>query len=361
MRALVVLAAGVAGLLRRAHAHEPALAQRPKATVLAVADAAARRVDLAAGQMPGMSEDDTPWYAKLDFLVPGIFVCITVLGVGVIAFEAYERWCGRRVETEVPEPSAAAQQQTLEITKIFSGIPGLLSPYYRDEVRGRSYVLVVLLLGLIALFLKFVYNSWQLEFWNLFQSDHRAATALDRFLHLMGIFSLLLVCFVLADVYSQYIRLLLYIDWRQYMTDRLLDRWLANHAYYGMQLQTGPGKVDNPDQRVQEDVGLFIDHAINIIWEFLSSLGHLVVFLPLLLAYAPSTAFGVVYLPGWLVYLALLYSLLGSLVAHCIDICVKDVRQGTEVCLTQLVCDATDVVAAAINTVNVCVAVAIAT
>lgn len=322
MRLLVLLEVAAA-LLRRAP-------DNAAAALVAAEVVTTRHAELDQRQLPGGEE--VPWYAKLDFLLPGIYVCLAVLVVGVVAFEAYERWCGRRrAEETVPEPNAKDQEQTLDLRRILDGIPRFITPYFQNKAVGKAYVAVVLLLGLIALFLKFVYNSWQLEFWNLFQEGPGQsllhADGARHFLHsggaskftwLMGVFTALLCCFVLADVYSQYVRLLLYIDWRQYLTDELLDAWFAKHAYYGMQLQPAgtPGKVDNPDQRVQEDVGLFIDDAIILIWEFLSSLGGLVVFLPLLLAYAPSKAFGVVYLPGWLVYLALLYSLVGSLIAH---------------------------------------------
>ena len=53
--------------------------------------------------------------------------------------------------------------------------------------------------------------------------------------------------------YSQYIRQLLYIDWRRYMTEHFVEKWLQRNAYYGIQLA---GSVDNADQRIQEDLHL---------------------------------------------------------------------------------------------------------
>merc|ERR1719163_1290064 len=53
-------------------------------------------------------------------------------------------------------------------------------------------------------------------------------------------------------------------------------------------------------------------------YQFLSAAGQLVIFVPVVLLLGPSSAFGIVELPGWLLYLAVCYSLLGSLITHCI-------------------------------------------
>ena len=61
---------------------------------------------------------------------------------------------------------------------------------------------------------------------------------------------------------------------------------------------------------------MFVLSAITITWEFFSSIGHLLLFIPLLLLYSPSKAFGVVYLPGWLLYLTFIYSMIGTAITH---------------------------------------------
>merc|ERR1719324_1324826 len=47
-------------------------------------------------------------------------------------------------------------------------------------------------------------------------------------------------------------------------------------------------------------------------------MGQFITMLPLLLILSPDYAFGVIYCPGWLVYLSLIYSGLGTLAAHVI-------------------------------------------
>jgi putative ATP-binding cassette transporter len=96
----------------------------------------------------------------------------------------------------------------------------------------------------------------------------------------------------------------------------LLQKWLRAKAFYHLQLQETGGVLDNPDQRIQEDVPAFVKISLQLGGGLMEALGKLVTMLPLLLILSPDYAFGVVYLPGWLAYLALLYSGLGTLAAH---------------------------------------------
>jgi putative ATP-binding cassette transporter len=187
-------------------------------------------------------------------------------------------------------------------------------PYFGTPAgrKGRVYVWVVVILGVCALFLALVHNAWQKEFWDTFEQKKS-----ERFFFLLSVFAILVTTFVLNDVYSQYIRQMLYIHWRDFMTRSYVRRWLGASAFYTMQLDQDPRRrVENPDQRIQEDIHLFVDTTIIISYEFLNSVGHLIVFLPLLLMLAPTRAFGLFYCPGWLLYLAFIYSLLGTLATH---------------------------------------------
>merc|ERR1719387_2681857 len=112
---------------------------------------------------------------------------------------------------------------------------------------------------------------------------------------------------------------MLYIHWRDFMTRRLVHAWLDSHAHFMMQLgRGGPSSVDNPDQRIQEDVHLFVNGAIELGHGLMHTVGHLIIFVPMLLFLAPTKMFGTIYCPGWLLYCAVLYSLVGSLITHLI-------------------------------------------
>mmetsp|Transcript_75134 Transcript_75134/g.140113 ORF Transcript_75134/g.140113 Transcript_75134/m.140113 type:complete len:468 (-) Transcript_75134:52-1455(-) len=78
----------------------------------------------------------------------------------------------------------------------------------------------------------------------------------------------------------------------------------------------GQSAPDNPDQRLQEDVQVFITSFLELTGGLFAATGKFVTMLPLLLVLSPTHAFGLFYCPGWLLYIALLYSGIGTIAAH---------------------------------------------
>ena len=94
------------------------------------------------------------------------------------------------------------------------------------------------------------------------------------------------------------------------MTSRYLGEWLHDANHYRMQLQGDA--ADNPDQRITDDVKLFVDQTLDIGVGLLSAvvtLASFVVILWGLSAEAPLTIFGrEFHIPGYLVWGALIYA-----------------------------------------------------
>jgi putative ATP-binding cassette transporter len=116
----------------------------------------------------------------------------------------------------------------------------------------------------------------------------------------------------------------LIIRWRRWLTGNYVTRWLDAHTHYRMSL--AGGAADNPDQRISEDINLFIDggqigygiFSFSIL--LISNLSSLVSFAILLWDLSanftlPNTAIAV---PGFLFWVALIYAGVGTLVTHLI-------------------------------------------
>ena len=117
---------------------------------------------------------------------------------------------------------------------------------------------------------------------------------------------------------GRYLRQWLDIRWRRWMTARFQERWLAGRAYYQMQLQAETLGNDNPDQRIAEDVRDFISSGLVLGFGFIANILSLVSFLQVLWMLSfPITLLGVS-IPGYLVWVALAYSLVASILAHLI-------------------------------------------
>ena len=104
-----------------------------------------------------------------------------------------------------------------------------------------------------------------------------------------------------------YLNQWLQIRWRRWMTRQYLDRWLADANHYRMQLLGDA--ADNPDQRISEDINLFIDRTLTLTVGLLSAIVTLfsfIVILWTLSAAAPLLLFGTSFvIPGYLVWAAL--------------------------------------------------------
>lgn len=79
---------------------------------------------------------------------------------------------------------------------------------------------------------------------------------LAQFYHVMLFAAAATAIAVLARVLEVYVGSLLYIEWREWLTHYFVDRGFAHHAFYRMGLT---GKVDNPDQRISDDIGSFVE------------------------------------------------------------------------------------------------------
>ena len=98
-------------------------------------------------------------------------------------------------------------------------------------------------------------NHWNNRFYNALQENNW-----DNFVCEIGYFCVLAAIFIALAVYQLYLNQWLQIRWRRWMTDRYLGEWLDDANHYRMQLQGDA--ADNPDQRITEDVKLFVDRTL---------------------------------------------------------------------------------------------------
>ena len=197
----------------------------------------------------------------------------------------------------------------------FAVIWRLAHPYFYSEDRkaGRILLACVVLIELSLVGINVMINRWQNTFYNALQDR-----AWDAFVEQLVIFSLLAGSYVVLAVYQLYLQQWLLIRWRTWMTRRYLDHWLTGANHYRMQLLGDA--ADNPDQRIAEDIRLFAEKAILIGIRVLGASVSFVSFVVVLWglsADAPLTLFGYeISIPGYLVWAALIYAIVGTAVTH---------------------------------------------
>ena len=125
------------------------------------------------------------------------------------------------------------------------------------------------------------------------------------------------VAFLLQSL-LYYLQQILVINWRRWLTTKYIDEWMQNKTYYRLQM-FGVG-TDNPDQRISEDVRLFVEMTIRFSIGILKALCTLVSFVFILWDLSGPLDFKMagidIHIGGYLVWVALLYSIVGTWITH---------------------------------------------
>jgi len=193
----------------------------------------------------------------------------------------------------------------------------LARPYFFSEDRwaGRGLLAAVIAIELSIVTLNVMFNWWNNRFYNALQERNW-----DTFIYELGVFCVLATAFILLAVYQLYLRQWLQIRWRAWMTEHYLEHWLASGNHYRMQLLGDA--ADNPDQRIAEDINQFVERFLYIGIRLLGALVTFFSFIVILWALsdeAPFHLFGYeVAIPGYLLWAALLYAIVGTALTHLI-------------------------------------------
>jgi putative ATP-binding cassette transporter len=197
--------------------------------------------------------------------------------------------------------------------RFFVTLWALTRPYWVSEKRGLGLVLLATVIGLalLGVWLEVQFNSWNREFYNTFESKDQA-----EFFRQLGMFTILAVLYIVNGVYRQYFQQMLMIEWRTWMTERYLADWLKDRAYYRLQLLDRG--TDNPDQRIADDLNIFVDLTLSLALGLLSAVVTLVSFVGILWSISGAATLLGIEVPGYMVWVALLYAAAGTWLAHLI-------------------------------------------
>lgn len=197
----------------------------------------------------------------------------------------------------------------------------LAVPYFNSEEKwkARGLLAAIIALNLAAVYMLVLLNEWNRVFYDALQNKDQAT-----FWRELGRFTYLAFGFIIIAVYRFYLRQVLEMRWRNWMTKHYLDRWFANKAFYQLELNRfakgTDAPPDNPDQRIADDLNMFTSATLGLSMGLLSSVITLVSFVGILWTLSGSFSFdfnGSAYtIPGFMVWMAVLYCAIGSVLAH---------------------------------------------
>jgi vitamin B12/bleomycin/antimicrobial peptide transport system ATP-binding/permease protein len=141
----------------------------------------------------------------------------------------------------------------------------LAHPYWYSASRKRALLLLaaIIVLNLGVTGMQAIFSYLNRDVFNALQAKDAA-----RFYHILKLYGLGIVAFVPIAAYYPYIQGLLSIDWREWMTDTFVGRMLNGNTLYHIMRSHS---VDNPDQRISEDINAFTTGALNYSMSVLQS------------------------------------------------------------------------------------------
>jgi putative ATP-binding cassette transporter len=188
----------------------------------------------------------------------------------------------------------------------------LAFPYFSPRGDGGWWpllsVLLVLLLAIASVRLNVLFSYFGNGMYTALQNLDAPS-----FWRYIGIFCVLATIHVARSLFELYVQQALVIRWRMWLTDRMIGDWLDGRAYHKGRYTAAA--VDNPDQRIQEDIRSFPDDSITLGVGAVSALVSLVSFTLILWELSgPLPIFGVE-IPRGMTFLAYVFVIIASVFA----------------------------------------------
>jgi len=141
----------------------------------------------------------------------------------------------------------------------------IASSYWFSNEKWSAWLLLisVISLNLVLVYITVQLNLWQGDFYQVIQNYNQ-----EGFIESIEVYALLATLFIIVKGYQIYTRMLLHNRWRRWLTERYLAKWLQKKTYYRLQLMAA-NDADNPDQRISEDVELFVLLTLRLSVDFL--------------------------------------------------------------------------------------------
>lgn len=182
--------------------------------------------------------------------------------------------------------------------KIFAKFWSLAKLYWLGNEKKGALTLLALLFALLVAYtqLSVLLNQQQ---GNIISS--LSAKQADRFQETIKTFFIILVIYVPLFAGFRYVQGILGNYWRRWLTNQFLDRYFSQRAFY--ELGNFNSEIDNPDQRISEDIKSFTVDSLSFLLSIVSSVFQVIAF---------SVALWLI--SKTLVYVLILYSLIGNLI-----------------------------------------------
>lgn len=200
----------------------------------------------------------------------------------------------------------------------------LAHPFWAGKNQWREWLLLAAVIGftLFSIFMSVKIAAWDKRFYDALAAfNGKAMPALVvEYCGYMGLIIGGIVC-------GDWLQKRLIFRWRTHLTERFQSDWLGGHKHYRLQLT---GEPDNPDQRIAEDIAMLSEKSIVLFRSFINNIAKFSAFVAVLWGLSGVqhfTLFGHSFtVKGYLVWVALAYSAVSTLIAHLVGRKLKDLN-----------------------------------
>ncbi|MFU2058267.1 ABC transporter ATP-binding protein/permease [Avibacterium volantium] len=181
-----------------------------------------------------------------------------------------------------------------------------LSP--KQSLKPLCYFWVIIFFNLVAVRLDVLFSNWYNAMYSALQEMN-----VSVFWQQMVVFSLLATVHVLNVLFTYYISQRFKIQWRTWLNGHYVEKWTANQAYYKTLYSLN--QLDNPDQRIQQDIESYINSSLSFATGVISSTVSLIAFTAILWNLSGPMEIAGYEIPHMMVFLVFIYVLITSVIA----------------------------------------------
>ncbi|WP_107977105.1 ABC transporter ATP-binding protein/permease, partial [Neisseria mucosa] len=199
----------------------------------------------------------------------------------------------------------------MNILKKFSR---LAHPFWTGAHGRIQWLMLAVLIGftLCSITISVWIAAWDKRFYDALAAfDGASMPAL--IVEYLGYMAMIIGCIVCGD----WLQKRLIFRWRTHLTEQFQQNWLEGHKHYRLRLI---GEPDNPDQRIAEDIYLLADKSIGLFRSFINNIAKFSAFVAVLWTLSGVQTFNIggrdITIHGYLVWVALIYSVISTLIAH---------------------------------------------
>ena len=209
----------------------------------------------------------------------------------------------------------------MNILKKFSR---LARPFWTGAHGRIQWLMLAVLIGftLCSITISVWIAAWDKRFYDALAAfDGASMPAL--IVEYLGYMAMIIGCIVCGD----WLQKRLIFRWRTHLTEQFQQNWLEGHKHYRLRLT---GEPDNPDQRIAEDIYLLADKSIGLFRSFINNIAKFSAFVAVLWTLSGVQIFNIggrdITIHGYLVWVALIYSVISTLIAHLVGRKLKNLN-----------------------------------